>query len=133
MSAKLAHIGIAVEDLTQAIKVFSTILQQEPNAIEEIADQKVRLAVFGAGDCRIELLEGISPDSPVSKFIVKRGPGIHHLSLQVDNLTDELKRLKSAGLRLIDETPRVGADGTAIAFVHPSSAAGILIEFQQKR
>jgi len=133
MSTKLSHIGIAVENLTQAIEVFSTILQREPNAVEEIADQKVKVAIFGAGDCRIEILEGSSPDSAVSRFVAKRGPGIHHLSLQVDNLAKELERLKKAGIRLIDEIPRSGADSTSIAFAHPKSTAGILIELQQKR
>ena len=133
MSAKLSHIGIAVENLVQAIEVFSTILQRDPNEVEEIADQKVKMAIFSAGDCRIELLEGTSPGSAVSKFVAKRGPGIHHLSLQVDNLSGELERLKKAGIRLIDETPRAGAEGTSIAFAHPASTAGILIELQQKR
>jgi methylmalonyl-CoA/ethylmalonyl-CoA epimerase len=133
MSTKLSHIGIAVENLAQAIEVFSTILQRDPNAVEEIADQKVKLAIFDEGDCCIELLEGISPDSAVSKFVAKRGPGIHHLSLQVDDLSAELGRLKKAGIRLIDETPRAGAEGTLIAFAHPGSTAGILIELQQKR
>lgn len=132
MASKLSHIGIAVANLKEAVEVFATVLNEEPECFEEIADQKIRTAIFATGESRVELLEGTSPDSPISEFIEKRGPGIHHLAVQVDDLDAELARLKAAGVRLIDETPRIGAEGALIAFIHPKSTAGILVELTQK-
>ncbi len=131
MNGKLSHIGIAVANLKEAVEVFSTVLDKEPECFEEIADQKIKTAIYATGESRVELLEGTSPDSPISKFIEKRGPGIHHMAVQVDDIDKELARLKEAGVRLIDETPRLGAEGAQIAFIHPKSTAGILIELQQ--
>jgi methylmalonyl-CoA/ethylmalonyl-CoA epimerase len=132
MSMKLSHIGIAIENLTEAEKTFSVIFGRKPDSREEIADQKVNTAVFVAGESRVELLEATAPDSPIAKFISKRGPGIHHIALEVDDIEGELLRLKAAGIKLIDETPRKGVGGALIAFIHPKATAGILIELQQK-
>jgi methylmalonyl-CoA/ethylmalonyl-CoA epimerase len=133
LARKLSHIGIAVADLKEAVEAFSIVLGGDPDHYEEVVDQKIKTAIFAAGPGRVELLEATSPDSPIAKFLEKRGPGIHHMAVEVDDLTEELIRLKKAGLRLIDETPRFGAEGTLIAFVHPKSTAGILIELQQKK
>ena len=129
---KLSHIGIAVENLTDAVEAFSKVLGGSPDSYEEIVDQKVRTAIFDCRDIRVELLEGTAPDSPITKFIEKRGPGIHHMAVQVDNIIEESKRLNDSGMKLIDESPRAGAEGSMIAFIHPKSTAGILIELQEK-
>lgn len=131
MSVKLSHVGIAVENLADAVEAFSIIFNHNPDSREEVADQKVQTAMFAAGDSRVELLEATDPDSPIAKFIDKRGSGIHHIALQVDDIREELRRLKAAGIRLIDETPKKGAEGALIAFIHPKSTAGILVELQQ--
>jgi len=133
MDKKLSHIGIAVSDLNRAADVFALILNRDPDGYEEVADQKIKTAIFAAGESRLELLEGTSDDSPISKFLEKRGPGIHHLALEVDDIEAELARLKAAGIRLIDEKPRKGAEGALIAFIHPKDTAGILVELQQKK
>lgn len=131
MSMKLSHIGIAIENLAEAEEAFSVLFGRKPDSREEVVDQKVATAVFAAGESRVELLEATAPDSPIAKFITKRGPGIHHIALQVDDIEGELRRLKAAGIKLIDETPRKGVGGASIAFIHPRSTAGILIELQQ--
>jgi methylmalonyl-CoA/ethylmalonyl-CoA epimerase len=128
----LSHIGIAVESLSTAVETFTKILGGPPDDYEEVSDQKVKTAIFNCGGSRVELLEGIAPDSPITKFIEKRGPGIHHLALQVDDISAELKRLKDLGTDLIDDTPRIGTEGSLIAFIHPRSSGGILIELQQR-
>jgi methylmalonyl-CoA/ethylmalonyl-CoA epimerase len=132
MAKKIAHIGVAVSDLSDAVKVFATILGQDPDGLVEVFDQKVRVANFTIGDNRIELLEGTAKVSSISKYLEKHGPGIHHVAVQVDDIEKELDRLKKAGIRLIDETPRIGAGGLRIAFLHPKSTAGILIELQER-
>lgn len=132
MASKVAHIGIAVRNLNEAASVMEKLLGVRPHTTEEITDQKVRAVLFPTGGTKIELLAGTAPDSPVAKFIDKRGPGIHHLCLEVEDLPAELARLKQDGFRLIDEIPRRGAQGRMIAFVHPSSTAGILLELQEK-
>lgn len=132
----ISHIGIAVEDLENAVKVFSDVLGYAPTETEEIVDQKVKVVMFASDDDpasgRIELLAATDDDSPIRKFIDKRGSGLHHLALKVNNIEHKLKELKSKGYRLIDETPRVGAGGKKIAFIHPSSTGGILLELQEK-
>lgn len=125
---RIHHLGIAVESLEKAVPVFELLLGRPPDSTEEVEDQKVRVAVFQVGESRIELLESSSPDSPIARFIDKQGPGIHHLTLAVENLQGKLDNLAERGLKLIDRNPRVGAGGESIAFVHPSSTAGILIE-----
>lgn len=133
MVSKLAHIGIAIKDLDDAAKIFSILLDRNPDAIEDIADQKVKAVNFDVEGGRLELLAGTATDSPISKFIEKKGAGIHHISLEVDDIEAEIKRLEAAGIQMIDKTPRRGAEGALIAFIHPKSTAGILIELNQKK
>lgn len=125
---RIHHVGIAVESLEKAVPVFELLLGTPPALQESVEDQKVRVAVFQVGESRIELLESTSPDSPVGRFIGKRGPGIHHLTLAVEDLQGTLDHLESSGMRLVDRQPRMGAGQEAVAFLHPSSTAGVLIE-----
>ncbi|WP_324736179.1 methylmalonyl-CoA epimerase [Thermococcus sp. SY098] len=131
MIKKIDHIGIAVKNLDEAIKLWES-LGLKVAEIEEVPEQKVRVAVFKVGESRIELLEGTSEDSPISKFIAKRGEGIHHIALGVENIEEHLERLKEQGFRLIDEKPRIGAGGAKIAFVHPKSVNGVLLELCER-
>src|SRR5690242_21939006 len=124
---KIHHIGIAVESLETAVPIFENLLGQGPESEAVVEDQKVRVAVFTVGESRIELLEATSPESTVARFISKRGQGIHHLTLGVQNLAESLAQLERKGVRLIDREPRVGAGNERIAFLHPSSTAGALI------
>lgn len=130
---RIHHLGIAVESLEKAVPVFELLLGRPPDSTEEVEDQKVRVAVFLVGDSRIELLEAISPESPIARFIGKRGPGIHHLTLAVDDLQEKLSMLEAQGIKLINSTPRVGAGGESIVFLHPSSTEKVLIELLQER
>ncbi len=130
---RIHHIGIAVPSLEVAIPVFKTLLGHSPDAEEVIEDQKVRVAVFAVGESRIELLEATAPDSPIARFIAKGGQGIHHLTLAVPNLTETLAQLERSGVRLIDREPRLGAGKERIAFLHPSSTAGVLIELVEEK
>jgi methylmalonyl-CoA epimerase len=132
----IEHIGIAVEDLKKAAAVFSDILGREPSGEEEVMEQKVKVVLFADNknteSGRIELLSPTDKKSPIKKFLDKRGGGLHHLALRVDNIETKLTELKSKGYRLIDEKPRLGAEGKKIAFVHPSSTGGILVELVEK-
>jgi methylmalonyl-CoA/ethylmalonyl-CoA epimerase len=128
---KIDHIGIATRNLDEGLAVWRDALGLEVDATEEVAEQKVRVAMLAVGDTHVELLEALSPDSAVAKFIEKRGPGIHHIAIEVDDIKASLADLKNKGARLIDETPRVGAGGCLVAFVHPSSANGVLLELVQ--
>jgi methylmalonyl-CoA/ethylmalonyl-CoA epimerase len=130
---RIHHLGIAVESLEKAVSVFELLLGHPPDSTNEVEDQKVRVAVFQVGESRIELLEASSPDSPIARFIGKSGPGIHHLTLTVDNLQKSLDDLEQRGIRLVDRSPRVGAGGESIAFLHPSSTANVLIELLEER
>ncbi len=132
MKKKLVHVGVAVKDLSASVATFSKLLGLTEVPIETVADQKVRLAFFHTGCASIELTEPTSPDSPIAKFIAKRGEGVHHLSFEVDDIRAELARLKSEGFELVDEEPRRGAGGYLIAFVHPRSTNGVLIEISEK-
>ena len=123
--SSLDHIGIAVRSIDEAKKFWVDQLGLKITHIEEVPEQKVRVAMLDAG---IELLEPTSPDSPVAKFIEKRGEGLHHVTLQTGNLSERLEALKVAGVNLIDEKPRIGAGGAGIAFLHPKSAHGVLVE-----
>jgi methylmalonyl-CoA/ethylmalonyl-CoA epimerase len=125
VSLAIDHIGIAVKSIADAKKFWCDQLGLKVSREEEVPDQKVRVAILENG---IELLEPTSPDSPIAKFIAKRGEGLHHLTLQTGNLGDRLKALKVAGVNLIDEKPRTGAGGAGIAFVHPKSTHGVLLE-----
>jgi methylmalonyl-CoA epimerase len=122
------HVGIAVKNIEEAKKFWVDTLGLTLSHIEEVPEQKVRVAMLKAGETTIELLEPTSPDSPIQRFIEKRGEGLHHLTLRTDHLAERLKRLKGAGIGLIDEQPRTGAGGAKIAFLHPKSAHGVLVE-----
>jgi methylmalonyl-CoA/ethylmalonyl-CoA epimerase len=132
MIQRIAHIGIAVKELHQAQKTFEALLGMHAGAVERVEEQKVDVSSFHVDDTNLELTCGISDDSPISKFIAKRGEGIHHIAFEVDNLAEELARLKQAGVQLIDETPRMGADNFWVAFIHPKAAGGVLVELCQK-
>ena len=125
---KLEHIGIATRALDDALIFWRDALGLELTHTEVVEEQKVRVAMLPVGEARIELLEPTSSDSPVAKFLEKRGAGIHHIAVRVDDIRATLLRLKENGARLIDETPRQGAGGCLVAFVHPSSANGVLLE-----
>jgi methylmalonyl-CoA/ethylmalonyl-CoA epimerase len=125
---KIEHIGIATRALDEALGFWRDALGLEVVHTEVVEEQKVRVAMLPAGEPRIELLEPTADDSPVAKFLEKRGAGIHHIAVRVDDIRAALARLKERGARLIDETPRVGAGNCLVAFVHPSSAGGVLLE-----
>ncbi|MHA1136978.1 MAG: methylmalonyl-CoA epimerase [Candidatus Thorarchaeota archaeon] len=125
---KISHIGIAVESIEQWIGFYRDVLGLEYGGSEEVPEQKVKVAFLTIGESSIELLEPTSYDSPIAKFLEKRGGGIHHIAMQVDDIEDALARHHKAGARLIDETPRIGAHGMKIAFVHPKASGGVLLE-----
>lgn len=125
---KIDHLGIATRELSEALVFWRDALGLEVVETEEVAEQGVRVAMLPIGETRVELLEPLSEASPVAKFIEKRGAGIHHIAVRVDDIRATLAHLKEQGLRLIDETPRVGAGGCLVAFIHPSSAQGVLLE-----
>jgi methylmalonyl-CoA/ethylmalonyl-CoA epimerase len=127
--ARIAHIGIAVRRLDELLPFYRDVLQLSDVPLDD-ADG-ARIAGFAAGDALVELLETDTPDSPIGKFIAKRGPGIHHVCFVVDDLDATLARCRAAGIRLIDEAPRVGAEGKRIAFLHPSSTGGVLVELTE--
>lgn len=133
MKATLDHIGIAVGDLAQALAFYRDALGLEVEPPEEVPSQRVRAHFVPVGEATLELLEPTAPDSPIAKFIEKRGPGVHHVTLRVDDIREALGRLKARGVRLIDEAPREGAEGALIAFVHPASTHGVLVELKQRR
>lgn len=125
---KLDHIGIAVRSLDEALKVYRDAMGLETIGFDEVEDQGVRVAMLPTGQSRIELLEPSRPDSPIEKFLAKRGEGIHHIALEVDDLESALAKLQAQGVRLIDSAPREGAHNTRIAFIHPSATHGVLLE-----
>lgn len=125
---KIEHIGIATRTLDESLSFWREALGLEVIETEEVAEQKVRVAMLPIGESRVELLEPTSDDSPIAKFIAKRGTGIHHIAVRVTDIRAHLAQLKERGVRLIDETPRTGAGGCLVAFVHPSSANGVLLE-----
>ena len=132
MKATLDHIGIAVGDLGQALAFYRDALGLEVEPPEEVPSQGVRVHFVPVGEATIELIEPTSPDSPIARFIDTRGPGVHHVTLRVDDLCDVLARLRERGIRLIDQQPRAGAEGALIAFVHPASTHGVLVELKQR-
>ena len=125
---KVDHIGIAVKSLAEALKVYQDAIGLHVSGYDEVDDQGVRVAMLTIGESRIELLEPTREDSPIEKFMMKRGEGIHHIAVHVDDIEQALERLKASGVRLIDSTPRRGAHNTRIAFIHPSSTHGVLLE-----
>ncbi|MDD2559593.1 MAG: methylmalonyl-CoA epimerase [Bacteroidales bacterium] len=124
----IEHLGIAVKSLESAIPYFENILGLECYAIEEVPEQKVKTAFFKLGQTKIELLESTDPEGPVGKFIENRGEGVHHIAFAVENLQDKLNAAAEKGVRLIDKTPRKGAEGLNIAFLHPKFTLGVLTE-----
>jgi methylmalonyl-CoA/ethylmalonyl-CoA epimerase len=131
VKTRLDHVGIAVRTLAEALPAFEAALGVTGSQPEDIPDQKVRVIFLRTGDPGIELLESTDPTGPIGRFIQKRGEGIHHLSFQVDNLIAALARCRAAGIELIDEEPRMGAEGRRIAFLHPKSTNGVLIELSE--
>jgi methylmalonyl-CoA/ethylmalonyl-CoA epimerase len=130
---KIDHIGIATRGIDEASRFWRENLGLELLETEEVTEQKVRVAMLPIGESRIELLEATSPDSPIARFVEKRGPGIHHLAVRVNDIYAALEQLKLRGARLIDSEPRKGANGCLVAFVHPSSAGGVLLELVGKQ
>ena len=129
---KINHLGIATKGIDEALKFWENALGLKNVHTEVVEDQKVRVAMLPIGESRIELLEPTSEDSPITKFLEKRGGGgIHHIAVEVENIEESLAKLKAEGMRLIDEKPRIGAEGCLVAFVHPSSANGVLLELVQ--
>ncbi|MBN2669929.1 MAG: methylmalonyl-CoA epimerase [Bacteroidales bacterium] len=129
----IEHIGIAVENLEESIAYYENVLGLSCYAIEEVKDQKVKTAFFKVGQTKIELLEATSDDSPIAKYIAKKGPGVHHLAFAVDHLEEQLKTIENKGVDLIDKTPRKGAEGLDIAFLHPKSTNGVLTELCENK
>jgi len=131
-SNKIQHLGVAVGSIDEALSFWRDGLGLELHEIEVVEDQGVRVAMLPIGESRIELLEATGEDTPVGKFIAKRGAGIHHLCVEVENVAAKLAELKARNVRLIDEQPRIGAGGALVAFVHPASTGGVLIELTQR-
>jgi len=131
MISKINHIGIAVSSLDNAVPLYRDVLKFQYLGTEEVADQKVRVAMFRIGEVKIELLEPLSEESPIARFIEKSGEGIHHIAYQTDDINEEIKDLVSRDVRMIDQEPRNGAHGTKIAFIHPKSTGRVLTELCQ--
>jgi len=132
MIRKIQHIGIAVRSLQEAIPFYRDVLGLPFLGTEEVAEQKIRAAIFRVGESTIEVIESTAPDGPVGKFLEKNGEGVHHLCFQVEDAAAALSAAKGKGARLIDETPRVGVHGMRIGFLHPKSTFGVLTEFAQE-
>ncbi len=130
---KIDHLGIATKSIAESLKFWGDTLGLENVHTEVVEEQKVRVAMLPIGESRVELLEPTSDDSPISKFLEKRGGGIHHIAIEVENIEESLAKLKAEGARLIDETPRIGAEGCLIAFVHPATTGGVLLELIEKK
>ena len=128
--ATIAHVGIAVRGLDESVSFYRDVLGMETVPMHD--SDGARIAAFDAGPSLVELLEAESADSPIGKFIAKRGPGIHHVCFAVDDLDATLERCRAYGVRLIDERPRIGAEGKRIAFLHPSSTSGVLVELSER-
>lgn len=128
----IEHIGIAVENLDEAIKYYENVLEMKCYSIEEVVDQKVKTAFFLVGDTKIELLESTSPDGPIGKYIAKKGQGIHHIAFAVNSTNTALKQAEERGVELIDKVSRKGAEGLNIGFLHPKSTLGVLTELCSK-
>ena len=140
MKATLDHIGIAVTNITEALGFYRDALgldieprknTEQHGTAEEVPSQRVRVHFIPVGESALELLEATDSNSPIAKYIAKRGPGLHHITLRVDDIAAALARLKERGVRLIDDAPRPGAQGSLVAFIHPSSAHGVLVELMQ--
>lgn len=130
---RLNHIGIAVRSIEERLRLWQGVFGLPAGEIEEVPEQKVRLVKLDAGAVTVELLEPLIADSPIGKFIAKRGEGLHHVSFEVPDIERTIEALRRSGVQMIDEIPRKGAHGSFVAFVHPSSAGGVLIELCQER
>ncbi|QYA24837.1 methylmalonyl-CoA epimerase [Gramella sp. MT6] len=130
---RIEHIGIAVKDLEAANKTYKAVLGAENYKTEEVESEGVATSFFKVGESKIELLAATNPDSPISKFIEKRGEGIHHMAFYVDDIKAEIERLKGEGFRLLNEQPKPGADNKIVAFMHPKDANGVLVELCQEK
>lgn len=133
MISKIDHIGIAVKDIQEALKLYEGILGLKSVEFEKVAEQKVKVAFLPTGDSEIELLESTEPDGPIAKFIEVKGEGIQHIAFRVEDIEESLAKLKASGIRLIDEVPRRGAGGARIAFLHPKASNGTLIEICERK
>ena len=131
MKAVLDHVGIAVRDLESSLAFFRDALGLEVEGAEDVAAQQVRAQFINTGPSSLELLQATSPDSPIARFLEKRGPGLHHITLRVDDIHAALAELRRRNIRLVDDEPRPGAEGASVAFIHPSSAQGVLVELKQ--
>jgi methylmalonyl-CoA/ethylmalonyl-CoA epimerase len=129
---KVDHIGIAVENMEEANKLYRDVLGLECTGTETVEEQKVTTGFYPVGDTEVELLESTAPDGPVAKYIEKKGQGVQHIAFRVENIDEALAELKERGIRLIDETPRHGAGGARIAFLHPKSTYGVLVELCER-
>ncbi len=132
MLKKIDHVGVVVHSLAEVKAMYKALFDLEPVFEEVVESQKVRVAGFSVGESNIEYLEPTADDSPIAKFLEKRGEGMHHIALSVDDVQGTLNRMKDEGVRLIDESPKIGAEGKKIAFVHPKSMNGILLELSQE-
>ncbi|MDE0831025.1 MAG: methylmalonyl-CoA epimerase [Vicinamibacterales bacterium] len=133
MKAVLDHIGIAVRDLDKALEFYRDALGLEIGEAEDVPSQQVRARFVPVGDASLELLEATGEQSAIARSIERRGPGLHHVTLRVDDIVAALAQLKTRGVRLVDEVPREGAGGSLVAFIHPSAAQGVLVELKQGR
>ena len=129
---KIEDIGIAVKNLSEANKIYEALLGIEPYKSEKVESEGVETSFFRCGESKIELLEALNPDSPIAKFIEKRGEGIHHVAFAVNDIKAEMERLKNKGFTLLNEVPKKGADNKLVAFLHPKSANGVLVELCQE-
>ena len=132
MVKRVSHVAIAVHSLEEAAKFYTDKLGLSVSGTEVVAGAKVRVSFIPVGETRIELVQPDSPESPVTKFLEARGPGLQHICFEVDDVAVELKRLDAAGVRLIDKVPHPGAHGTLVGFIHPSATGGVLIELSQQ-
>jgi methylmalonyl-CoA epimerase len=128
---KIDHIGIATNSIEEGLTLWRDALGLQPDLTEEVSDQGVKVCMLPVGETHVELLEPLGPDTSVGKFLAKRGPGMHHIAIEVKDIRGSLAELQKRGARLIDETPRVGAGGCLVAFIHPSSTNGVLLELVQ--
>jgi methylmalonyl-CoA/ethylmalonyl-CoA epimerase len=132
MLEKIDHIGIAVRNLDEAIARYTSLCGRGPDHLEKVASQKVKVAMFEVGESRVELLMATAPDSPIAKFIAKRGEGMHHICFKVPNLEEALSRMSAAGMEIISSAGGEGAGGSRVAFLHPKSLMGVMVELVEK-
>ncbi len=130
---KIEHLGIAVANIDESIKLFESLLGSQCYKIEEVVSEHVKTAFFQIGESKIELVAATDPNSPIAKFLEKKGPGIHHIAFDVENIESEIERLLKEGFELISATPKDGADNKRIAFLHPKSTNGVLVELCEEK